>query len=234
MIYHIFNRGVEKRIIFKEDADFIQFIHYLFYLNDQNPKINLWNLKRSFGEKGEKIDFLIMRLLEEQKKRPRKLLVEILVFCLRPNHFHLVLRQKVDGGISKFMQKLCTAYAMYFNLKYKRVGPLFQGKFKAVLVEKDTHFLYLPAYVHANALDSEFPEWRGGSVRNIKKAMKFLENYRWSSYLDYIGIKNFPSVTQRDFLKENMKGHRREIRNWISGRMPEKKFNKIIHKFDVF
>jgi len=176
-IYHIYNRGVEKRDIFMEDLDYFRFIHDLFVFNN--------------------IDAVLPMEIQPPK---RKLMVEILAFALMPNHFHLLIRQKEKEGIVKFMQKLGTGYTMYFNQKYERVGSLFQGRFKAVAVLKEKHFLYLPFYIHLNCLDLIEPDWRNGKIENLKKAIKFLESYRWSSYLDYIGKKNFPSVTQRQFL----------------------------------
>src|SRR3989338_7490261 len=119
-----------------------------------------------------------------------------------PNHYHLLIRQLKDGGIVKFMHKFGMGYAKFFNEKYQRVGALFQGPFKAILVERQAHFTHLPFYINANPLDLKFPTWREQKLKNPKKAMEFLENYRWSSFPDYIGKKNFPSVTQREFLTD--------------------------------
>ena len=157
----------------------------------------------------------------ERERKSRKLLVKILAFCLMPNHFHLLLQQVKDGGIIKFMQKLGTGYTMYFNKVYERVGSLFQGRFKAVLVNQESHFIHLPYYIHCNPLDLKFPEWRnyGGSTSiDWRGAVGFLEKYRWSSYLDYIGKKNFPSVTQREFLTEFLGGpeqYRKDTIKWL-------------------
>lgn len=208
-IYHIYNRGVEKRKVFLEDADYLRMIHDLFEFNDINPPLNLnYHTNRNPLEIGfPKID-----------REPRKLLVNLITFCLMPNHYHLLVKQLADGGITLFMRKLGVGYTNFFNEKYERVGPLFQGKFKAVLVREERHFTYLPHYIHLNPLDLKFPEWRGGNVRNPKQAIKFLEDYRWSSYLDYIGKKNFPSVTQRGFLESyfrNAEYYRKDIQNWL-------------------
>jgi putative transposase len=108
-----------------------------------------------------------------------------------PNHFHFLVRQKEKNGIVKFMQKLGTGYTMYFNQKQKRVGGLFQGRFKAINIDREVHFIHLPHYIHTNPLSLNY----GGST-----SIEFLENYRWSSFPDYIGKKNFPSVTKREFL----------------------------------
>ena len=140
-IVHIYNRGVDKRTVFLDDGDYIRFIHYLFVLNDKKQDINL-------GRK------LIMKEVEPPSlKKPRELLVEILAFVLMPNHYHLLLKQKSENGITKFMQKIGTGYTMFFNEKYPRTGSLFQGRFKAVLLKRDAHFLFLPHYIHLNPLD---------------------------------------------------------------------------------
>lgn len=132
-----------------------------------------------------------------------------------------MLRQKVDGGITEFMRKIGTGYTNYFNLKNKRVGVLFQGKFKAVHIEKEAHLLYLPHYIHLNPLDLAFPEWREQKIKSVSKALQFLKTYQWSSYLDYINIKNFPSITQRDFLTAiyrsptSIMNYEKDIKEWL-------------------
>ncbi|MBI5420924.1 MAG: transposase [Parcubacteria group bacterium] len=144
-IYHIYNRGVEKRDVFMEDKDYFRFIHDLFEFNDTEVSFNLtfyFNSKTMYSEP----QYL------KDKKNPRKLLVEILAFCLMPNHFHLLLKQKKENGIVRFMQKLGTGYTKYFNEKNNRVGPLFQGAFRALLIKTDAHMLHLPFYIHANPL----------------------------------------------------------------------------------
>ena len=135
-----------------------------------------------------------------------------------PNHFHLFLRQAVDSGISRFMQKLGTGYTMYFNQKHDRVGGLFQGGFKAARIERESHFLYLPHYIHLNPLDLYMPSWRDGRIIDPHKVFKFLESYRWSSYLDHTGKKNFPSIISSAIFKHSFgtpKEYRVSFREWI-------------------
>jgi len=222
-IYHIYNRGVEKRKTFLDKQDYLRFIHNLFEFNDEAATKNLF--------------FYFNRLTSEVEphylkpnREPRKLLVNILAFCLMPNHFHLLVQQIKENGVVRFMQKLGTGYTMYFNQKYERVGGLFQGRFKAVLVENEAHFIHLPYYIHCNPLDLAAPEWREREIKDYKKAMRFLENYRWSSHLDYMGKKNFPSVTQRDFLLEffeGTKGYEKGISTWLET-MELEEFNHLI------
>lgn len=209
-VYHIYNRGVEKRNIFMDDNDRFRFIHDLFEFNDDQPAINLYYKKpflQSHETKSHKLE-----------RRERDVVVEILAFVLMPNHFHLLLRQRKEKGIAKFMHKLGLGYTTYFNQKYQRTGALFQGTYKAILVEREAHFIHLPYYLHMNPFALKFPNWREGEVDDRDVAMQFLENYRWSSYPDYIGKHNFPSVTSRGFLQSCFGGpeeHKKNMLNWL-------------------
>ncbi len=209
-IYHVLNRGVDRRKVFQEEVDYVRFIHDLFEFNDESPASNL-NYVFSKGKQ-----YLEVGLPNIRKER--KLLVEILAFTLMPNHFHILIRPRSDDALAKFMQKLSTGYTNYFNSKYKRVGALFSGKYKSIGVAKDAHLLHLPYYIHCNPLDLSSPEWRDREMKNPQKAIDFLKSYRWSSHLDYCGIKNFPSVTQRDFLLKffgGSDGYKKDIEEWL-------------------
>lgn len=201
-LYHVLSRGVEKRKIVMDDRDRARFIHDLFVMNDSH-------IVRHISQPGRDTDDF---------SRPRKLLVHIHAFCLMGNHYHLLLSEVVEGGISKFIQKLNMGYTKYFNERHHRSGALWQGKHKKVLIERNTHFLYIPYYIHLNALDFTMPEWREGKVKDIEKALEHLRTYRWSSHLDYLGQKNFPSITHRDLLSEMLgsaQRYEREIANII-------------------
>jgi len=207
-IYHIYNRGVDKRDIFMDDSDRFRFIHDLYEFNDKKSSIKLNSFINNLAEVG----------LPQIKRGQRELLVEILAFCMMNNHFHLLVRQKEENGITDFMRKLGTGYTNYFNKKYERSGALFQGKFKSVHIENESHFMYLPIYIHLNPLDFDFKEWRNGKINDSIGAINFLDKYRWSSYMDYTGKKNFPSLINKDFLlyrlgsEENFK---KEITEWV-------------------
>lgn len=224
-IYHIYNRGVEKRNVFLRDRDYLRFIHDLYEFNDADPASNLWYY---FNPKSNEVE---SHYIPKEKKQ-RKLLVEILAFVLMPNHYHLILRQLHKNGIPAFMQKL-GGYTMYFNKVNERVGALFQGRYKAVLVEKTPHFIYLPLYVHANPLKI----YRGST--SLDAAMKFLGDYHWSSFPDYIGKKNFPSVTSRSFLKECFGGEKEQrdgMKAFIKMKMSDAEYVREImldNDFDI-
>lgn len=192
-----------------QEKDYIRFVHDLFEFNDERPANGL-----SINYHFKSGSLVIAR----PEIGTRKRLVDVLAFCLMPNHYHLMLRERVAGGMVRFMKKLNMGYARYFNEKYKRSGALFQGRYKSVKITNQTHFTYLPYYIHLNPLDLITPEWRERTLRNFNKAWEFLNNYRWSSHLDYLGQKNFPSVTQRGFLTnffEEPKQYQKGLREWL-------------------
>lgn len=197
--YHIYNRGVEKRKIFEDNNDYWRFLQGLFLFNDENAASNLlWQLEKTRGE-------ITMKVLKEalvEKKLKRRPLVKILAFCLMPNHFHLILKEIKETGISRFMHKLGTGYTRYFNNKYKRVGGLFQGTFKAVLIEKEEQFEYLLAYVNVvNPAELIEPKLRQEGAKNLNRIIKFVEEYPWSTHQDYLG-KRKSIIIDKDFLGE--------------------------------
>jgi len=214
-IYHIYNRGVEKRAIFLDDNDHFRFIHDLFEFNDI-----AYAGKFSHG---------ILSGTKFPIYKKRELIVEILVFTLMNNHFHLLLKQKVDNGISNFMHKLGVGYTNYFNEKNNRVGSLFQGTFKAVELSNDVHFKYLPHYIHLNPI-----KIIGNLVPESKNELEILKKYRWSSYLDYIGIKNFPSILSLE-LRNNLWGTAKKYKNDLKNcynALPISNLHKIIIEKD--
>lgn len=141
----------------------------------------------------------LMRMMNSQKPVVYKLIqslpldkfdvdgkiVAIGAYVLMGNHFHLLIKESTENGLSAFMQKLLTGYTKYFNKKYKRVGPLFQSRFKAEHVENDEYLKYLYAYIHLNPVKLIEPLWKEEGIRNLPAAQKYLEAYRYSSYEDY-------------------------------------------------
>ncbi len=207
-LVHTLNRGVDRRDIFLDDQDRFRFVHDLFEFNDQK-----W-VNTTFYAFNRSNDIAC-----RYSARARDVLVKVHAFCLMPNHYHLLLSPCVENGISRFMKKLNMGYAKYFNEKYHRVGGLFQGRYKAVRVTKESHFIHLPFYIHLNPLDRSFPTWREGKIPDVAKAMDFLESYRWSSFMDYTGVNNFPSVTDRSFLMTFFGGpveYKRGVVDWLS------------------
>lgn len=165
--YHCYNRGVDKRITFEDEADYCRFLEQLYLANTGTP------LRR---------DDIGTRDFEEILKLPRDgTLVAVGAFCLMPNHFHLVLKEIVEGGITKFMQKLGTAYTMYFNGRYERTGNLFVKPFRSRHIDTDRYFQYLINYLHCNPAELYEPKWKTGDVENIEILTEKLITYPYSS-----------------------------------------------------
>ncbi|MFA5831574.1 MAG: transposase [Candidatus Paceibacterota bacterium] len=169
--YHIYNRGVEKRDIFIDSDDRERFLRLLYLSNSAKPF-----------------------LFRDVKNLPYSSIVRggqrtaIGAYCLMPNHFHLLVKETDEGGISAFMEKLTTGYSMYFNGKNKRVGSLFQNRFQVRHADHDEYLKYLFAYIHLNPVKIIDPQWKKNGISNKKEAEKFLAGYRYSSYRDYMGI----------------------------------------------
>jgi len=200
--YHVYNRGNSKQIIFRDKQDYNRFLALLYAINTKQN--------------------LIFRLvLNDMYKFDREeRLVSIGGYCLMPNHFHLLLTEVDGGSISKFMQKLTTAYSMYFNEKYDRTGSLFEGKFKSEHSGEDRYLKYLFSYIHLNPVKLVDKNWKTKKIQNKQKILKFLKNYYYSSYKDYLGEKRIESaiLNREDFPdyfpdKENFI---KEIFEWLS------------------
>ena len=170
--YHIYNRGTDKRRIFMSRSDRNRFLALLYLANQDEP-----------------VDLKLQGLTLLEIERTGEPLIEIVAYCLMPNHFHLLIRELEEGGISKFMQKITTGYTMYFNKWHERNGALFQGTFKATHVADDRYLRYLISYIHLNPIKLIEPKWKEVGITDKARAERYLENYTESSYLDYLGKK---------------------------------------------
>ena len=207
--YHIVLRGVGDSLIFKDENDYYRAIFSLFEFNTVEP---IEVRKQRERRKTIKVNGGL------SSADTRDMLVDILAFCFMPNHIHLWLKQMKDNGITRFMRKFGTGYASYFNKKYSRKGHLFQGRFQAVHVKTNEQFQNLFVYIHTNPISLVEPKWKEKGITNQREVIKFLENYRWSSYSDYIGKKNFSSVTERNFVLDVMGGKlgcKNFIEDWV-------------------
>lgn len=203
-IYHCLNRGTEKRKIFLCKRDYERFIVNLILFNTKNN--NLSNLSRyDINSACEKI--------------PDDPVVKIHAFTLLPNHFHLILEQVENNGIAKFMHRIEMSYAHYFNKLHTRSGNLFQGAYKIKHINDDSYRLYIPLYIHLNALDLLGSEknWKERGIKNKDNAIKFLRNYKWSSLREYLEESSFPFVSHDIFdeLYNSPKEWEFAIKEWI-------------------
>lgn len=186
-IYHIINRGVAQQPIFSNRKDYLKFLSLIDFYRYIKPSLSFSHYNRL--AKDEKEEFL------KNLKKNSQLLVEILTFCLLPNHFHLLLKQLRDKGISIFLRNLQNSYARYFNIKSQRIGPLFQSIFKAVRIETQEQLLHVCRYIHLNPSSSYII------------GIKDLENYPWSSLPEYLSqrvpIFTKPEVILKGFKDKN-------------------------------
>lgn len=164
--YHVFNRGVERRILFTSKREHERFVEVLRYYRF-SPVPMRYSDFRVLPDPARQN---IWRVLADRGNVD----VEIFVYCLMPNHFHLVLRQRHERGIRRFLSNISNSYAKYFNAKHRRVGPLFQGAFKAVHIETEEQFLHITRYVHINPVTAFMIHENG------------VDTYPWSSLSEYV------------------------------------------------
>jgi putative transposase len=157
--YHIINRGIANQKLFNDASDYQRFIVTLNFYIEKNPPQKL-----SLTTKEELNKILL--------SSPKKPLVEIISYCLMPNHFHLLLKQLEENGITNFMKNLQNSYTRYYNSKNKRIGTMYQGTFKAVTIENDEQLLHVSRYIHLNPFAS--------------KITNHHHQYPWSSYKIYL------------------------------------------------
>lgn len=195
--YHLYNRGVEKRAIFLNKQDYAVFLSYIKqYLTPKNEAKFYERLSDSNISSRERDRILKLISLNNFYGE-----ITLLAYCLMPNHFHFFIKQKSRGSIDKFMQSLCTRYTMYFNRKYKRIGSLYQGVYKAVLVDREEQFLHLTRYIHRQALvfQSETLEGQPNSYEDYLK----LRNTEWvnpDEVLEYFSKSN-PVLSYESFMQ---------------------------------
>jgi len=149
-----------------------------------------------------------------------------------PNHIHLLIRQTQENGITEFMRKVGTGYGGYINRRYKKEGHVFQSSFNAIKIITDEQLMVVFAYIHTNPISLVYKDWKNIRIKDedFEKVIKFLENYKWSSYLDYIGIKNFPSVSQREFIIELFGSEgscKKFVEDYIRNKGESKKYSEL-------
>lgn len=207
--YHIYNRGVDKRIIFEDEKDYKVFLGYLKeYLSPPKPpsEFEIEITLKGSTFKG------IPRLLNNYYGQ-----IDLLAYCLMPNHFHLLIKQKDTGMMKNFMRSISTRYSVYFNRRYERSGSLFQGIYKAIVISNENYLLHLSRYIHMNSLE-----------------LKIKLDDAYSSYCDYIGLRNTSWIDTETiksyFAKENNKitSYKNFVENYI-----DKSDNELIRGYTL-
>jgi len=208
-IYHIVVRGVGDSLIFKDKNDYYRAIFSLYEFNTSQP-VNIKEKRKMRREQ------LVEAVRFTKSDTSRKKIVENLAFCFMPNHIHLLTKQIKENGISAYMKKFGVGYANHFNKKYERRGHLFQGRFRAIHIKDEEQLKNVFVYIHTNPISLAEPNWKGKGISNPQTVINFLENYRWSSYPDYIGNQNFPSLTERKFILKIL-GDQKGCRDFVEG-----------------
>jgi len=186
--YHIYNRGVGKKVIFKDDRDRIRFLFLILYFQAENNFPQISRIVSLF------VKHWVFDTGDSNTKNQiiKERFVELTSFALMPNHFHLIVKETKEGGIGKYMQRVLNSYTKYFNTRYGVSGHLFEGPYKAVHVEDNEQLLHLSAYVHLNP--KEINEW-------IKKE----DSFPWSSYQDYVKENRFGEILRTEIILEQFK-----------------------------
>jgi len=201
--YHIYNRGVDKRVVFTDRFDLQRFIQSMEEFNTIDPIGSIFENR-----------FRKQRNQSLGARSPK--LVDFVCYCLNPNHYHFILTPLVENGIEKFMQKLGAGYTIFFNIKYKRTGVLFQGKFKAIHIDSDEYLMYLNVYVNLNnrvhkiplsslTTKSSWNEYTGENNENF--CNKEIVLNRFNSPAEY-----------KEFAEETLKGiieRKEEMRDYL-------------------
>lgn len=202
--YHVFNRGVEKRKMFLTANDYARFLLCLKEFNCLDPIYSLYREKQ---------------LPVEVKPLRKRKLVDIIAYCLNPNHFHLVLKQLAPDGISEFMKRIGVGYTGYFNYKNKRSGVLFQGSYKSVRIRSNSHLFYLSAYVNDNHFIHGYSK-RGDRL------------WEYSSMIEYFG-KNKTSLCSKEIILEHFNRSAKEYYDYVKENSSFMKDKKEFEKYTI-
>lgn len=170
-IYHIFNRGVNKQDIFLEKLNYSRFLKAAIHYKYKNSK---FSYERGFNTTNNETGSLNAK-------------VEVLAYCLMSNHFHFLVKQLEDNGVTNYFQRLLNSYAHYVNVKNGRIGPLFAGRYKNVLIENDEQFIHVSRYIHLNPF--------------VARLVSDLKNYPWSSYRSYVSGEEDELSSPEEVLK---------------------------------
>lgn len=218
--YHLILRSIDEKLLFKDLNDYYRGIFSIYEFNDSRP-VSIQERRKERNR--------FKKLIKKADGRPtssdfldsRDKLVDILAFCFMPNHIHLLLKQKQGNGIHKFMVKLGSGYGRYFNQRNQRKGYVFQNRFQSVYIENDNQLRTVVNYIHANPISLIEPKFKKEGIKNhsAEEVLEFLKTgHRWSSFPDYYGLENFPSVTERNFILNFMDGQKNmadNIMDWI-------------------
>lgn len=182
--YHCYNRGIDKRTVFGSEDDATRFLMALYLANGTRP-MEIHNLYKP----------TLQMILKEERGTE---IVSVGAYCLMPNHYHLLLKEIAEGGITSFMRRLGTAYAMYFNARNERVGNVFLRPFRSRHVGTDEYFQRVLHYIHCNPAEIFEKGWKSGEVKNLKDLETKLKYYQYSSLRRYTNSKHKDPILSKD------------------------------------
>lgn len=206
-VYHVFNRSIARLPIFIERNDYGRVLDLINYYRFNRPPLRFSHYKRLSVE--QKAEFEKSFMVNENS------MLEILAYCIMPNHFHFLLQPKKDNAVSDFMRNLQNSYSKYFNTKRERTGSLFQFMFKAVRMETNRQLLHVSRYIHLNPVTSYLRE------------IKDLEAYEWSSFKDY--VFNISSFVNKEMVLGNFKSKQEYKKFVIDQAEYQRELGKIKH-----
>lgn len=214
-IYHVCNRGIRKEKIFDNDSDYFRFVLNLYRLNNKGESLRINPHRKSIDS------------FPEQDK-----IVEVLKWTLLPNHYHLLLYEKVDGGVLEFVKRLGNSFTKYINIKREASGYLFQNSARIVQIKTDKHFLYIPFYIDLNLLDLIYSKNEYRKI-DVRKSLDFFKNYKWSSFRDYFGDKNSPfsKIVNKDLFYETFDTNSTFYKKELCEFLEEDEYKKLKEEF---
>ena len=206
-VYHIFNRSIARQTIFIDRYDYKRALDLINFYRFSKPPLRFSHYKRLSKEQKDEFEknFMI-------NKHP---MIEILAYCIMPNHVHFLLQPREDNAVSDFMRNLQNSYSKYFNTKHKRTGSLFQFMFKAVRMETDEQLIHVSRYIHLNPTTSYLIEAEN------------LERYEWSSFKDY--VSNIQSNVNKEMVLSHFKSEQ-DYRKFVFDQIEyQRELDKIKH-----
>jgi len=208
-LVHVVNHSIEGRDLYYDSQDYARFVHDMYEFN-RPAAAN--NTTRHYTK--PKMNDIRCRSFVE---RPHVQLVYVHAWCLMRDHYHLLLSDATENGVHDFMRKVNIGYAKFHNEKHHRKGFVFRGKTKMVPVTEQGHFLHVFNYVHFNPLDylPGAESWRTYSINDAREAYEHLQAYKWSSFQDYIGVRNFPSIIDRELYDEVYPNYAKLVRTQL-------------------
>lgn len=210
--YHIYNRGMQKQPIFETDQDRLRFLFLILTFQGKNTIKNISReIKQSVQLHVQSSTLHTLHINPElEKEILENQTVELVSFCLMPNHFHLQILEKSEGGIAKYMQRVLTAYTKYFNVRHQKSGHLLQGSYKSVFMEDDLQLMHTSAYIHKNP--AELKDWRGEE-----------EKYLWSSFSDYTSVNRWGRLLSTGVILERYKKEKGNYLEFVKTSLVKKK-----------